>query len=539
MNTKSRVLAIGIDGPTNDLFEDWIEQGLLPNLKKLKEQSQFGHVVHDKLHSNQNSWLPFLTGISIEKLDYWLSNYNPGNYHNHNNCLYNLHDYPPFYSLDDVKVVMFDLPVAISEQVNGVQVVGWASELNETYSDSRPEELISKIEDIYGTDPKQEGAIAFYNDREGRYGKSYRVPSAYDLKELNVFKEKIVQSTQTRRRICEDLMNQYDWDLFITAFSEIHVAGHTLWHMSQEHPIQGLREQLDSDLLFEVYQSVDVEIGKLVESCQDDTTVVFYTIDSVVSDGLENPRSVFLPELLYRWSFPGKAALAPGVAGDEVPEPGLNFLEHWKHEVWKLRTSEGDAELQSPLEQEGLNDTFSWQPTNWYKPLWPKMKAFALPSVADGSIRLNVKGREQGGIIEIEHYDAVCDEITQMLEQVIDARTGKKIVSNVLRVKQDPFENDTKQSPADLIVLFREELPSDTVDSPTLGRIGPIPFFRPGGHQKQGSTIKNCFMIRTAESENRLVSSHGQLEDIPATIAALLGKSLQTEPMVNHYLGNL
>ena len=109
---------------------------------------------------------------------------------------------------------------------------------------------------------------------------------------------------------------------------------------------------------------------------------------------------------------------------------------------------------------------------------------------------------------------------------MVDARTGHKIISEVLRVRKTPVETVPRQSPADLIVLFREELPSDTVDSPTLGRIGPIPFFRPGGHQKQGSTIRNCFMIRLAESRSWEVSTHGALEDIPATIAAPLGTTL-------------
>ena len=154
------------------------------------------------------------------------------------------------------------------------------------------------------------------------------------------------------------------------------------------------------------------------------------------------------------------------------------------------------------------------------------MKAFALPSVSDGYIRLNVKGREEEGLVDPKDYDAVCDEIAEMLTQVIDARTGEKIISKVLRVRKTPFETDSRQSPADLIVLFQEEMPTDTVDSPALGRIGPLPFFRPGGHQKQGSTIRNCFMVRPAQSVDCEISASGSLEDIPATIAALLGKSL-------------
>ncbi len=192
-----------------------------------------------------------------------------------------------------------------------------------------------------------------------------------------------------------------------------------------------------------------------------------------------------------------------------------------------MRTPVGEQELQSPLEQEQQNDTFSWQPTNWYKPVWRKMKAFALPSVSDGYIRINVKGREKEGLIDPQDYDAVCDEITEMLMQAIDARTGEKIISKVLRVRKTPFETNSRQSPADLIVLFWEEMPTDTVDSPTLGRIGPLPFFRPGGHQKQGSTIRNCFMVRPAEL--------GQLAKSAATDLLRMCRRRSPHSSANHW----
>ncbi len=123
---------------------------------------------------------------------------------------------------------------------------------------------------------------------------------------MESFKQKLIQSVETRGRICRDLMSNHPWDLFITAFSEIHVAGHTLWHLSQDHPIDALKGMAwQHDPLLEIYQGVDAQIGALVDSVQADTSVVLFTVDSVVSDGLENPRSVFLPELLYPLEFPG------------------------------------------------------------------------------------------------------------------------------------------------------------------------------------------------------------------------------------------
>ena len=179
--------------------------------------------------------------------------------------------------------------------------------------------------------------------------------------------------------------------------------------------------------------------------------------------------------------------------------------------------------MQSPQEQSENNDTFNWQPTNWYKPVWDQMKAFALPSVADGNVRINVKGREAHGIVEPADYHRTCNEIIQRLSDLVDARTGRAMVERVITVRSDPFENNSRQSPADLIILWQEETPTDVVDSPLVGRIGPVPYFRPGGHQKQGSRIENFFMIRAADCAPGAYFAEGSLEDLPATILSRMG----------------
>ncbi len=519
-----RTIVIGLDCPNDHLLSQWIDKGLLPHLAGLRRESSSGVITHSKQYSNQNSWIPFLTGRSLQTIDYWISTYKPTTYENTNHCLYNLKEYAPFYAVGDAaRVIMFDLPVAINGDVNGVQVVGWASELNETFSESVPARALEEIVEKYGTDPKMDGALDFYNEALGKFGRSYRVPSAYDLAGLRSFRDKLLQSTATRGQICQDFLERDDWDLFVTVFSEIHVAGHTLWHLSQQHPIAGLREHFESDPLLEIYQAVDREIGRLVERAGCDSEIVVFTLDSLVSDCLENARSLFLPEFLYRWNFPGQAALAQGDPDAAIPAPGLDYPGHWKDEVWKLRTGRGDAELESPDRQSRNNDTFNWQPTNWYKPIWHRMRAFALPSVADGYIRINVVGRESSGLVEPADFLATCDEICERLGELTDARTGGRMVERVIRVREDPFEQDAQQPPADLIVLWQEESPTDTVDGPGIGRIGPVPFFRPGGHQKQGSLIENVVMIRGAGCRPDRPFATGRLEDLPATILDRMG----------------
>ena len=521
---KRKTVAIGLDCPNNTLFENWLAQGLLPNLAALRNESSEGVLSHHKKYSNQNSWIPFLTGRSLDTIDYWVSTYKPKSYSNSNHCLYNMHDHQPFYAVgDQARVIMFDLPVAISNNVEGVQVAGWASELNETFSASEPPFVLDEIHQKYGMDPKLDGALKFYNKDLDRHGLSYRVPSSYDIEGLKSFRDKILASTATRGEICREFIQRDDWDLFLSVFSEIHVGGHTLWHLSQNHPLAVMAENFAIDPLLEIYQAVDREVGLIAELVDRDNDLVIFSVDSLVNDCLENARSLFLPEFLYRWNFPDKAALAKGDMTKPLPALRLDYPLHWKDEVWKLRTGDGDRDLQSPKEQSENNDTFNWQPTNWYKPVWDQMQAFALPSVADGYIRINVKGREASGLVEPTDYQRICTEITQQLCELFDARTGRAMVERVIAVRSDPFASDSRQTPADLIVLWQEESPTDVVDSPLVGRIGPVPYFRPGGHQKQGSKVDNFFMIRAADCPPGSHFSEGSLEDLPATILSRMG----------------
>jgi predicted AlkP superfamily phosphohydrolase/phosphomutase len=106
------------------------------------------------------------------------------------------------------------------------------------------------------------------------------------------------------------------------------------------------------------------------------------------------------------------------------------------------------------------------------------MQAFAMPSYYDGQIRLNLKGREAEGVIEPSDYARVCEEIAALLRECRDALTGKPAVADVERSPRGP--DRLAPSEADLVVVWQGA--PIGLDHPTLGRIGPLPYRRPGGH---------------------------------------------------------
>jgi predicted AlkP superfamily phosphohydrolase/phosphomutase len=150
------------------------------------------------------------------------------------------------------------------------------------------------------------------------------------------------------------------------------------------------------------------------------------------------------------------------------------------------------------------------------------MKAFALPTYFQGMIRLNVQGREAGGIVAAKDFRAVCDDLSVSLSRLACARSGRPIVDKVIPIRTDPFDDRPHSNPADLFVLWRDDVATDVVGNPEIGRIGPIPYFRTGGHASAGFA---CLKGPGIPAGSRL-PDHAQVVDLTATVLALMGETI-------------
>jgi hypothetical protein len=238
--------------------------------------------------------------------------------------------------------------------------------------------------------------------------------------------------------------------------------------------------------MLRVFQAVDAALGRVIAVVPGDANLVLFSIYGIGANVLDLPSMAMLPELLFRCSFPGRTALSNG--NDPLPPPDLGYRRHWKEEVWSLVTDPAKAWLESPDQQERRDDPLAWQPANWFRPLWPQMKAFALPTYSEGLVRLNVAGREAAGKIAPEQFARECDTLCNLLRGLKDARTGRPMVRDIVRARTGALENPAGP-PADLIVLWQEESPTDVVESADVGRIGPLPYFRCGGHSSRGFVL--------------------------------------------------
>lgn len=506
MSQKRKVLAIGLDAAEPMLLHQWMKEGKLKNLKTLEDKGFFSPLENLEYPSAELPWTTFLTGCTPEKTRFWqYYKLKEKSYETHSIGAYDFKEYPPFYALgENYKVAVFDVPqTRFSDQVNGLDIQAWGSHAPMHPSASQPENLYQELVEKYGPHP------LLHDD----YLQALR-----STDELDTFRDLLKVGIDRRVNIIKDLLSRDSWDLFLTVFSETHSAGHGFWHFNHpSHPLyKALRGKVEGDPMLEVFEKVDQAIGEILALIPEDTDVVVFAAHGMGDNSMDLPSILFLPELLHRFSFDGQAALAEGVPHKPISSIRSKSKD-WELDVWRLIKDPNpvrrflrrkcpyrlikhidrwlgvpvEPNLISPqklkvLDDTGVVDTVPYQPAAWYMDLWPKMKAFALPSFSEGYIRINLEGREPEGLVKASNYDMICDELSELLYQLKDSRTGKSMVKEVIRTRQDPFSKDTTIPDPDLIIIWQKEYASDSVDSPTYGRIGPVPHYRGGSHRPEG-----------------------------------------------------
>ena len=324
----AKVIAIAMDSADGELVERWMDAGLLPGLARLRREGAWGRIAGGRRYRAEAVWGTLLTGCEPERTGYWTElAFEPGAYSVDARGAYDYVAHPQFHALGEARrVAVVDVPqTRPSPDVAGPQVVGWGAHEPRHPSCSSPQELFGELVDRHGRHPAlRKDHATFWNPvAVARLRRALRI------------------GTRRRLAICKELLARERWDLFVTAFSETHSAGHHLWHLSGAtgHPLYRERR---NDPLLEVFQAVDRAAQELVAAAGDEAAVVVFSPYGMES-ATELPSMVFLPELCYRLSFPGRRALAPG---DEGPPPPV--LRHpraltWERWLWRGRDSSSEG----------------------------------------------------------------------------------------------------------------------------------------------------------------------------------------------------
>jgi len=541
--SRRRVLAIGLDGYERSLGEQLMEQGELPALNALRERSARFLLDHGPAARSGLAWEQVSIGRSPEATKRWSAVY------------FDRRSYdvwqegatlPPFVDSLNLRTVVFDPPyfdLNLAPSVRGI--TNWGAHDPGVPLASRPPEIRNEIESRFGLNPAE---TCMYD---------VVWPSPDRTRTLG---ELLVQATRNRTRAARWLFGERcpNWDFGLVVAGEIHSAIEALWHgVDPTHPLHSLPSAAAAgEGLRAVYRATDSMVQDLVEAFPE-ATVVAFSMGGMGPNRSDLASMVLLSELLYRNSF-GQPLLRVPESWSSAPRgiPMLPPNQDWAQAI-KARLSppspssdfvrraarkllpEGIKKLlrHQPAVRAGGADAaalrlpLDWMPTILYQPFWHSMRYFALPSFYDGRVRINLAGREKDGLVRPEDYESACQEVESLIRDCRDLTTGESVVDHVEREPhRDPYAIGPTES--DMVIVWRGAALG--FEHPKLGRIGPLPYRRTGGHT-------GPFGVAYFAGDGIPAGDHGVRSsfDIVPTIVELLGEDVRLDLSGRSLLENL
>jgi len=487
--TKQRILAIGLDGYEASLGDRLMAAGELPHLDALRRRSARYLLRHGAGTRTGLAWEHASTGLSpasgrassvafdTETYEVW----HVGT------------SLAPFPAHLSARTVVFDPPyfdITRAPSVRGI--VNWGAHDPGVARGSRPGGLLNDLLSTFGE----------YPARKAMYDVVWSSPER-----TRAMGDRLIEATKVRTRAARWLLAERcpDWDLGFVVAGELHSAIENLWHgIDRDHPLHGMPSAPDAERgLRAIFRATDALVGELAAAFPDAALVVF-AMNGMGPNRSDVASMLLLSELLHRSDFgrsllrvPKRWSRAP--AGLPVPEAEvpwsqavMTHVRQWPEPLDSARRLAAkvlpervkrllrSAEAKACRTPEGLLKLpLGWMPIDLYRPYWPASRSFALPSFYDGRVRINLSRRERSGRVPVSEYEATCDEIEGLIRACRDTRTGAPVVDHVERFRgRDPLALGPMD--CDLVVVWGDAALG--FDHPDLGRIGPVPYRRPGGH---------------------------------------------------------
>jgi len=494
-NSAGRVLMIALDAAEPSLVEKWMDEGLLPNLRRLRDQGSSGRLSTSADWLAGSPWPTFYTGTTpAEHGIYHILQWQPDRmtFGRPSPEWLPLRPFWRDLGQNGRRVIALDLPMTYPpEPISGVEISGWATHDLLSPAASYPEEILSWVRRQLGPSPMRE-----------------EVGGLQRPKGLLHLRDELIRATTLVADLAENLMRREAWDLFVMGFGATHRGGHKLWSLTGvEGSVHPEERRALSHALRDIYVACDAAVGKLVEASSASNVLVF----SLHGMGPNTDRSNLVPAMLSR-------ILDERTESPTAPPAGL--LRRMRKLVpleWRSRVKG----LLPPALQDRL--TLFWRKDNMQ---WDRMPALGLIADLQGYVRINLRQREAAGIVPPgKEYERLCDRIAQGLLTFVDADTGKTVVDRVLRIDELYSEGTRRDHLPDLIVRWTDTPAADhralvsplygTIDWPTPGQ---NPDGRSGNHRPQGFFIAAGEDIRPAS-----VVDGGHIVDLAPTALALLG----------------
>jgi len=442
-----RVLAIGIDAAEGSFVKRLIAEGSLPIMGALADQGEWRSVEAYAHLGSAAIWPTFVTGRTPE-----VHGVNADMQWNPQRMEMAMPKrFRPMWAdgRTGPRVGTLDVPYAMPTGSPGsFEVCAWAPQwFREDPLTATPESAAARLNAL---------------DSYPRFDDLGPPPPPTDDRVLERLCERNVAGIRLHAELACGLIEEMRPDLAMVVFTEIHSAGHALWHtVEPSHRLYRKMPPVRTPATGGIHQQmreVDDAIGRLLETAPDAAVVVF----ALHGMGAHGSRPSFLSPLLYErgWAAPlatrmrnGGALARSALATAKRRAP--SWVRRRYHTVMPRQTV---RRIASKTMTAGLE--------------WGRTRAFAFPVEQLGCVRLNLRGRERDGIVPKQDYQPIVDALVSELGE-LKTTEGRPLVSRVI---QGIAGGDPHPTLPDLVIHWTEdaydppyELADSTVTSPAGG----------------------------------------------------------------------
>lgn len=248
------LLIIGFDGGDPKLLQQWVDEGRLPHFAEIMEDGVFRELRSTELPITPSAWTSFMTGK------------NPGKHgifdftkvtddHELGIVSFADVDEPTVFELvEDHGVATLNVPATYPPRdiANGVMVSGMMTpSINQATTDADTVEMLREIE------------------------YEIEVQDTYDGSNEDAVIKKLEEMLDKRTEAAKKMIEEEDPDVFMPVYTAVDRASHWFWkHMDENHPAHDPGDEEYRDVVRRFYEKMDAAVGELLETVDEDTTVM-------------------------------------------------------------------------------------------------------------------------------------------------------------------------------------------------------------------------------------------------------------------------